>query len=242
MADTAQPALGRQNDVVGKRILVVDDDPDIRRLVGAYLRREGFGVVEAADGETALRLDAEHRPDLVVLDLMLPGVDGLDVLHTLRSRGNRPVVLLTARDDVTDRVVGLELGADDYVTKPFHARELVARIHSVLRRATAPQDDLHHSGDLEIDFPRREVRRGGDSVNLTRTESDLLAALARVDGRVLTRPQLLDAAAGPDSITLDRSVDSHIRNLRRKLEPVPSAPRYVITVAGVGYRLRTVEP
>ena len=165
-----------------------------------------------------------------------------DVLHTLRSRGNRPVVLLTARDDVTDRVVGLDLGADDYITKPFHARELVARIHSVLRRATAPQDDLHRSGDLEIDFPRREVRRSGDPLKLTCTEFDLLAALARVDGRVLTRAQLLDAAAGADSSTLERSVDSHIRNLRRKLEPVPSAPRYVVTVAGVGYRLRTVKP
>ena len=224
----------------GQRVLVVDDDPDIRRLVGAYLRNDGFEVVEAADGEAALRLEATERPDLVVLDLMLPGVGGMDVLRELRTRGSRPVIVLTARDDVTDRVLGLELGADDYVTKPFHPRELLARIHSVLRRMEAPADDLQRHGDLEIDFGRREVRRDGQSVPLTRTEFDLLAALARAGGRVLTRAQLLDAVAGPEAFTLERSIDSHIRNLRSKLEPVRGQARYVLTVKGVGYRLGEV--
>jgi DNA-binding response OmpR family regulator len=221
----------------GQRILVVDDDPDIRRLLGAYLRNDGFQVVEAADGEAALRLEATERPDLVVLDLMLPSVGGMDVLRALRTQGSRPVIVLTARDDVTDRVLGLELGADDYVTKPFHPRELVARIHSVLRRVEAPADDLQRHGDLEIDFGRREVRRGDERVSLTRTEFDLLAALAHARGRVLTRAQLLEAVAGPEAFTLERSIDSHVRNLRRKLEPTSGDVRYVITVKGVGYRL-----
>ncbi|MBM4436829.1 MAG: response regulator transcription factor [Actinobacteria bacterium] len=223
--------------MVRERVLVVDDDPDIRRLVAAYLRTDGFEVLEASDGELAIRLEATEQPDLVVLDLMLPGTSGLEVLRGVRARGPRPVVLLTARDDVTDKVLGLELGADDYVTKPFHPRELVARIRTVLRRSTPPAATTLRRGDLWLDLGRREVRAGDRPVDLTRTEFDLLAALAQADGRVLRRAQLLAAVAGRDAFTLERSVDSHIRNLRRKLEPDAEHPTYVVTVKGVGYRL-----
>ena len=220
------------------RVLVVDDDPDIRRLVSAYLRRDGMEVITAEDGETALMHEATQQPDIVVLDLMLPGIGGIDVLRTIRERGTRPVVLLTARDEVTDRVLGLELGADDYVTKPFHPRELVARVHTILRRAQAqPASTITRIGELDIDIDRRHVRQDGELVALTRTEFDLLAALAQADGRVLSRVDLLDAVAGPDSITLERSIDSHIRNLRRKVETDLGEPRYIVTVTGVGYRL-----
>ena len=241
----SRPAAGsrRRDDsrrlpVKHQRVLVVDDDPDIRRLVSAYLRREGMDVITAEDGETALMHEATQQPDIVVLDLMLPGIGGLDVLRTIRERGPRPVVLLTARDEVTDRVLGLELGADDYVTKPFHPRELVARVHTILRRARAePAATSTRVGSLDIDSNRRQVRRDGELLPLTRTEFDLLATLAQADGRVLSRAELLDAVAGPDSITLQRSIDSHIRNLRRKVETNPGEPRYVVTVTGVGYRL-----
>ena len=221
-----------------QRVLIVDDDPDIRRLVSAYLRRDGMEVITAEDGETALMHEATEQPDIVVLDLMLPGIGGLDVLRTIRERGARPVVLLTARDEVTDRVLGLELGADDYVTKPFHPRELVARVHTILRRMQAPSAaTTMRIGELDIDSGRRQVRRDGELIPLTRTEFDLLAALVREDGRVLSRADLLGAVAGPDSITLERSIDSHIRNLRRKVETDPGDPRYIVTVTGVGYRL-----
>ena len=221
-----------------QRVLVVDDDPDIRRLVSAYLDRDGMEVITAEDGETALVQEATQQPDIVVLDLMLPGIGGLDVLRTIRARGPRPIVLLTARDEVTDRVLGLELGADDYVTKPFHPRELVARVHSVLRRAQAPSSTwTARVGDLDIDIERRLVRRDGEPISLTRTEFDLLAELVRADGRVRSRADLLGAVAGPNSFALERSIDSHIRNLRRKLEPGTGEPRYVVTVPGIGYRL-----
>ena len=221
-----------------QRILVVDDDPDIRRLVSAYFDRDGMEVITAEDGETALVQEATQQPDIVVLDLMLPGIGGLDVVRTIRARGSRPIVLLTARDEVTDRVLGLELGADDYVTKPFHPRELVARVHSVLRRAQAPSSTwTARVGDLDIDIERRLVRRDGEPISLTRTEFDLLAELVRADGRVRSRADLLGAVAGPDSFALERSIDSHIRNLRRKLEPDTGEPRYVVTVPGIGYRL-----
>ena len=221
-----------------QRILVVDDDPDIRRLVSAYFDRDGMEVITAEDGETALVQEATQQPDIVVLDLMLPGIGGLDVLRSIRARGPRPIVLLTARDEVTDRVLGLELGADDYVTKPFHPRELVARVHSVLRRAQAPSSTwTARVGDLDIDIERRLVRRDGKPISLTRTEFDLLAELVRADGRVRSRADLLGAVAGPNSFALERSIDSHIRNLRRKLEPDTGEPRYVVTVPGIGYRL-----
>ncbi len=221
-----------------QRVLVVDDDPDIRRLVSAYLDRDGMEVITAEDGETALVQEATQQPDIVVLDLMLPGIGGLDVLRTIRARGPRPIVLLTARDEVTDRVLGLELGADDYVTKPFHPRELVARVHSVLRRAQAPSSTwTARVGDLDIDIERRLLRRDGEPISLTRTEFDLLAELVRADGRVRSRADLLGAVAGPDSFALERSIDSHIRNLRRKLEPDTGEPLYVVTVPGIGYRL-----
>ena len=206
------------------RVLVVDDDPDIRRLVSAYLRRDGMEVITAEDGETALMHEATQQPDLVVLDLMLPGIGGIDVLRAIRERGTRPVVLLTARDEVTDRVLGLELGADDYVTKPFHPRELVARVHTILRRAqerSQPPRSCALANWTSTSTGAKYVSDGA-LLPLTRTEFDLLAALVTsADGRVLSRADLLGAVASPDSITLERSIDSHIRNLRRKVEIGP---------------------
>ena len=208
-----------------------------RDVLRRRLEQEGYLVETAENGDDALRVDSSENPDLIVLDLMLPGRSGMDVLRTLRARGARPVIMLTARDDVTDKVLGLELGADDYVTKPFHPRELVARVRTVLRRGVQASDLHYNVGDLNIDIDRREVRLGESVVDLTRIEFDLLAALARAQGRVLTRGQLLEAFLGEDAFTLERSVDSHIRNLRRKIEPVPGESRYVITVIGVGYRI-----
>ena len=221
-----------------EKILVVDDEPRIARLVGDYLRQAGFQVLHAADGRAALDVFEGEQPDLVVLDLGLPEIDGLDVVRRLRSDSNVPIVILTARSDETDRVVGLELGADDYVVKPFGPKELVARIRAVLRRvAVVPDDDLLRVDDLVIDVPRMRVTRDDIEINLTPTEFQLVAALARQPGRVFTRGQLLDAVHGVSFESYERAVDAHIKNIRRKLEPEPGRPRYVLTVHGVGYKL-----
>jgi DNA-binding response OmpR family regulator len=220
------------------KILIVDDEPKIVRLVADYLEAAGFVVVSAGTGEEALRRVRIDVPDLVVLDLGLPGLDGLDVTRTLRRNGELPIIMLTARDDETDRIIGLELGADDYVTKPFSPRELVARVRAVLRRhAGTGQAETLRAGDLTLDVPRMRVTRGGDSIELTATEFALLAALARQPGRVFTRSQLLDAIHGVAFESYERAIDAHVRNIRRKLEPEPHTPRYVLTVYGVGYRL-----
>jgi DNA-binding response OmpR family regulator len=220
------------------KILIVDDEPKIVRLVADYLEAAGFAVVSAGTGEEALRRVRIDVPDLVVLDLGLPGLDGLDVTRTLRRNGELPIIMLTARDDETDRIIGLELGADDYVTKPFSPRELVARVRAVLRRhAGTGQAETLRAGDLTLDVPRMRVTRGGDSIELTATEFALLAALARQPGRVFTRSQLLDAIHGVAFESYERAIDAHVRNIRRKLEPEPHTPRYVLTVYGVGYRL-----
>ena len=220
------------------RILIVDDEPKIVRLVTDYLEAAGFGVLMAGSGEEALmRVRTEH-PDLVVLDLGLPGLDGLDVTRALRRDGELPVIMLTARDDETDRIIGLELGADDYVTKPFSPRELVARIRAVLRRhAGAAQPTVVRAGDLSLDVPRMRVTRGDATIELTATEFTLLAAMARHPGRVFTRSQLLDAIHGVAFESYERAIDAHVKNIRRKLEPDPHRPRYLLTVYGVGYRL-----
>jgi DNA-binding response OmpR family regulator len=174
----------------------------------------------------------------VVLDLGLPGLDGLDVTRTLRRSGEVPIIMLTARSDETDRIIGLELGADDYVTKPFSPRELVARVRAVLRRhAGAGESELLRAGDLLLDVPRMRVTRGEHAVELTATEFTLLAAMARQPGRVFTRSQLLDAIHGVAFESFERAIDAHIKNIRRKLEPEPRSPRYLLTIYGVGYRL-----
>jgi DNA-binding response OmpR family regulator len=220
------------------RILVVDDEPKIVRLVADYLQAAGFTVVTAGSGEEALMRARTEAPDLVVLDLGLPGLDGLDVTRTLRRNGEVPIIMLTARSDETDRIIGLELGADDYVTKPFSPRELVARVRAVLRRhAGAGESEVLRAGDLLLDVPRMRVTRGDQAVELTATEFTLLAAMARQPGRVFTRTQLLDVIHGVAFESFERAIDAHIKNIRRKLEPEPRSPRYLLTIYGVGYRL-----
>jgi len=219
-------------------ILIVDDEPKIVRLVADYLSAAGFTVVTARSGDEALMRVRTDAPDLVVLDLGLPGLDGLDVTRAIRRNGELPIIMLTARDDETDRIIGLELGADDYVTKPFSPRELVARVRAVLRRhAGARESETLRAGDLVLDVPRMRVMRGDHPVELTATEFSLLAAMARQPGRVFTRSQLLDAIHGVAFESFERAIDAHVKNIRRKLEPKPRSPRYLLTVYGVGYRL-----
>jgi DNA-binding response OmpR family regulator len=219
-------------------ILVVDDEPKIATLARDYLEHAGFAVVTAGDGPTALATVRQRRPDLVVLDLGLPGLDGLDVTRQLRRDSSIPIVMLTARDDELDKLLGLELGADDYVTKPFSPRELVARVRAVLRRAERPPEagETIRAGDVTLDVPRMRAEVAGRAVDLTPTEFQLLATLAARPGRIFTRAQLLDAVRGVTFETYERAIDSHVKNLRRKLEPDPRRPRYVLTVYGVGYR------
>ena len=224
---------------MSRTILVVDDEPRIVELARDYLEHAGFRVITASDGRAALDSARRARPDLVVLDLGLPGLDGLDVTRELRKDGSIPIVMLTARDDELDKLLGLELGADDYLTKPFSPRELVARVKAVLRRTDRPTDpsDVIRVGELQLDVPRMWTTVAGRTIDLTPTEFTLLATLARQPGRIFTRSQLLDALHGVAFESYERAIDSHIKNLRRKLEPDPRQPRYVLTVYGVGYRL-----
>ena len=220
------------------QILIVDDEPKITRLVGAYLTDAGFAVTVARDGREALMRARTERPDLIVLDLGLPGLDGLDVTRALRRDAGVPIIMLTARAAEADRVVGLELGADDYVTKPFSPRELVARVRAVLRRHEVNVgSELLRAADLTLDVPRMRVEAAGRRIDLTPTEFALLEALARQPGRVFTRSQLLDAIHGVAFESYERAVDAHVKNIRRKLESDPRRPRYLLTVYGVGYRL-----
>jgi len=218
-------------------ILIVDDEPKILRLVHDFLAAAGFGVTTARTGDEALMRVRTEVPDLVVLDLGLPGLDGLDVTRAIRRAGDLPIIMLTARDDETDKLIGLELGADDYVTKPFSPRELVARVRAVLRRHAGAEAELLHAGELILDLPRMRVTRGEEPIELTATEFSLVAAMARHPGRVFTRSQLLDAIHGVAFESYERAVDAHVKNIRRKLEPDPRTPRHLLTVYGVGYRL-----
>lgn len=221
-----------------KKVLIVEDEVKIARLVRDYLRQAGFAVIEAADGPTGLAMARAERPDMIVLDLGLPGMDGLDVTRQLRATSSVPIIMLTARTDESDRIVGLELGADDYVDKPFSPKELVARIRAVLRRADATLGggEMITAGDIEIDIPKRRVVVNGEAVELTSTEFDVLLILARQPGRIYTRAQLLDAVHGVSFESYERSVDAHIKNIRRKIEPDPKRPSRVLTVYGVGYK------
>lgn len=228
----------REDGCVPKTVLVVDDEPKIVEVVGDYLRNAGFMVTTAADGNGAVAAARARPPDLVVLDLGLPGLDGLDVARELRRASPVPIVMLTARGDETDRVLGLELGADDYLVKPFSPRELLARVRAVLRRTEGVPMERERFvvADVAIDTSRREVTVGDRGVELTATEFDLLVLLARQPGRVFTRTQLLGAIHGVVVESYERTVDAHIKNLRRKLEINPREPRYLLTVHGVGYR------
>ena len=219
-------------------ILVVDDEPKIVKLARDYLQRQGYQVATAADGPMALAIARREKPALVVLDLNLPGMDGLDVCRALRRDSGVPIIMLTARVEETDRLIGLELGADDYITKPFSPRELVARVRAVLRRARgdlqAPY--LIRAGDLEIDLAGHRVTRNGEALELSRTEFNLLSVLAQHQGQAFSRAQLLQRLHGVAFDGYERSIDAHIKNLRRKIEPDPGNPSYVETVYGVGYR------
>ena len=221
-------------------VLVVDDEPPIREIVRGFLEREGMVVAEAADGPSAVELARTVGPDVIVLDVMLPGYDGLEVLRRVRTFSDPLVLLLTARDEEMDRIVGLTVGADDYLTKPFSPRELVARIHALLRRRrpapTTEEPSALRAADLVVDPRRRTARRAGELVDLTALEFDLLAALVRDRGVVLTRQQLVDIVWGIDFFGDDHVLDVHVANLRRKLGDDPSRPRYVETVRGVGFR------
>jgi DNA-binding response OmpR family regulator len=220
------------------RILVVEDEMQIARTLRDFLEAAGFEVTLVGEGSAALASARGDRPDLIVLDLGLPGVDGLDVARELRRTSSTPIVMLTARGEESDRIVGLELGADDYLVKPFSPKELVARVRAVLRRTrgTAVGAEVLRAGDVEVDLPKMRTRVSGRPVDLTPTEFQLLATLVREPGRVFTRGQLLDALHGVTIESYERAVDAHVKNLRRKIEPEVGRPRYVLTVHGVGYR------
>jgi len=225
----------------GKRILVVDDDVKTVELVKLYLNRDGYQVFTAYDGLEALRLARESHPDLIVLDLMLPGLDGLEVCRTLRDESDVPIIMLTARTTDQDRLTGLDLGADDYVTKPFSPRELAARVRAVLRRLPGERGPVEvKRGELVLNFLKQEASLAGKPLNLTPVEFKLLGVLIKEPGRVFGRAQLIEKALGYDFEGFDRTIDVHIRNLRRKLEPDPNHPRYIKTVYGAGYKLSEV--
>ena len=221
-----------------KTVLVVEDELKIARLVRDYLQQAGFAVLEATDGLSALSLARSEKPDMVVLDLGLPEMDGLDVTRRLRANSSVPIIMLTARSEESDRIVGLELGADDYIVKPFSPKELVARIRAVMRRADATLGggEVVRAGSVTIDIPKMRVTIGEEEVELTATEFELLLTLARHPGRIYTRAQLLDALHGVSFESFERSVDAHIKNIRRKIEPDPGRPQLVLTVYGIGYK------
>ena len=225
---------------MSKRILVVDDEPKITQLVRDYLERAGFEVIVAYDGKTALSLAKTEKPDMIILDLGLPQMDGLDFTREYRKSSNAPIIMLTARSEESDKLIGLEIGADDYITKPFSPKELVARVRVVFRRMAVSMDsstDIIQAADLSLDMPRLRVTIAGrESEELTPTEFEILAALARQPGRVFTRSHLLDAIHGVAFESYERAIDAHIKNIRRKIEVKPGEPKYILTVYGVGYK------
>ena len=224
--------------MAGKRVLVVDDDVKTVELVKLYLNRDGYRVFTAYDGVEALRLARESHPDLIVLDLMLPGIDGLQVCRTLRSESDVPIIMLTAKTTDQDKLTGLDLGADDYVTKPFSPKELAARVRAVLRRLPGERgpEQIKH-GALTVDFLKHEASLVGRPLNLTTVEFKLLGILVKEPGRVFSRAKLIEKALGYDFEGFDRTIDVHILNLRQKLEPDPKHPEYIKTVYGAGYKI-----
>ncbi len=221
-------------------ILMIEDEPELVKVLRSYLEQAGFSVLAAYRGDTGLSTWEHRRPDLVILDLNLPGLDGLDVAREIRRKSSTPIIMLTARVEEADQLIGLELGADDYITKPFSPRVVVARVRALLRRTetvpAAPQ--VLRAGDLEIDLEAYTVRRGEAAIELTPTEFSLLSALASQPGRAFSRLQLLEASQGAAYEGYERTIDAHIKNLRAKLEPDPRRPRYIETVFGIGYRFK----
>jgi len=226
-----------------KTVLIVDDEEQLLKVVNAYLLQNGFQVLTARNGREALSLALQKSPDLILLDVMMPEMDGLEFLRRYREDCHTPVILLTARVDESDKVVGLELGADDYVTKPFSPRELIARVRAVLRRhgQNEPETTPLQVQDVVLDQVFHTVEVGGQSIDLTPSEFDLLAALMTAPGRVFTRMELLDRAQGTAHGGCERTVDVHVKNMRTKIEPVPKNPRYIETVYGVGYRFTSSD-
>ena len=222
-----------------KKILVVDDEKKIVEIIKAYLERESYQVIIAFDGKTALDLALKQHPDLIILDLMLPEMSGWDVCRSVRRESEVPIIMLTARDEVTDKIIGLEMGADDYLTKPFDPKELVSRVRAVLRRTESKPtpEDILRIADLAINIGKRQVQRGTKIFELTPNEFDLLRVMAENPGHVFSRMQLLDKVQGDAYEGYERTIDSHIKNLRKKIEPDPEHPRYIITVFGVGYKM-----
>jgi two-component system alkaline phosphatase synthesis response regulator PhoP len=228
--------------MAGKKVLVVDDDVKTVELVRLYLKRDGYQVLTAYDGVEALRLARESCPDLIVLDLMLPDIDGLEVCRTLRHESDVPIIMLTARTTDQDKLTGLDLGADDYVTKPFSPKELAARVRAVLRRLPGERGPEEiKTGELSMNFAKHEAWFAGRPLDLTSVEFKLLGVLAKEPGRVFTRANLIEEALGYDFEGFDRTIDVHILNLRRKLESDPSHPKYIKTIYGVGYKFVGVE-
>jgi DNA-binding response OmpR family regulator len=223
---------------MSQTILIVDDEPQITKVLRGYLEQSGYRVVIANDGAMALAQYKHEKPDLVLLDLSLPQMDGIEVARRLRTTSNVPIIMVTARVEETDRLVGLELGADDYITKPFSPREVVARVRAVLRRSGAEPSspEIIRVADITIDLTKHSVLRGDESLDLTPTEFNLLTTMAREPGRAFTRLQLLEAAQGDAYEGYERTVDAHIRNLRAKIERDTKKPEYVVTVFGVGYK------
>jgi two-component system, OmpR family, alkaline phosphatase synthesis response regulator PhoP len=222
----------------GKKVLVVDDDIKTVELVKLYLNRDGYKVITAYDGNEALRIAREQHPDLIVLDLMLPGIDGLEICRTLRAESDVPIIMLTALTTDDNRLTGLDLGADDYVTKPFSPRELAARVRAVLRRIPGERgpDKIVH-GSLAVDFLKHEAFLDNKALNLTPIEFKLLGVMVKEPGRVFSRAQIIEKALGLDFDGFDRTIDVHILKLRRKLEPDPHNPRFIKTIYGTGYKL-----
>jgi two-component system alkaline phosphatase synthesis response regulator PhoP len=224
------------------RVLIIDDEPDIVDLIKSYLVKDGYTVESGYTSHDALKLAKSFKPNLIILDLMIPGIDGFAVTRRLREFTDVPIIMVTARDTETDKLRGLELGADDYVTKPFSPRELVARVKAVLRRSTGNRDDeIIRLGDLIIDPNRFYISRGGEEVSLTATEFKILHTMAQNPGKVFTRLQLIDNLHGYTFDGYDRTIDAHIKNIRQKLEPDPPRPVYLLTVFGVGYKLEAPE-
>lgn len=230
-------------DGISKRILVVDDELQIVKVLRAYLEKAGFQVVTAGDGNAAVSVFRHSRPDFVILDLNLPGMDGLDVCRAIRRESNVPMLMLTARVEEADRLIGLELGADDYVVKPFSPREVVARVRTIFRRISSEpmKPEIIQVGNLTIDLGGHSVSRANQSIELTPTEFAILVALANQPKRVLSRMQIMEQALGESFEGYERTIDAHVKNLRNKLEPEPKKPRYIHTVFGVGYKFEARE-
>lgn len=228
---------------MSKKILVVDDEPQILKVLIAYLEKAGYQVFSASDGVAAISTFHKEHPDFLILDLNLPGMDGLEVCKAIRRDSNIPILMLTARVEEADKLIGLELGADDYVIKPFSPREVVARVKTIMRRAASEtvKSELIIVGDLAIDLEQHTVQRAGVSIDLTPTEFDILVALAKQPKRVFTRLQIMEQAQGDAFEGYERTIDAHIKNIRLKLEPNPKKPVYIQTVFGIGYKLEVQE-